>query len=101
MKIYYVTSNKMKVDLANKVFKDYDVEIIEENIDTPEIQSIKGINVTFVNPDHFLMETYDFPISMYTLQQLQQLEQKNLKTSKPLSKDISLLLERIRKKYKK
>ena len=66
-----------------------------------EIQGIKAINVTFVNPDHFLVETYDFPISMYTLQQLQQLEQKNLKTSKPLSKDISLLLERIRKKYKK
>lgn len=40
MKIYYVTGNQMKIDLANKIFKDYDVEIIQENIDTPEIQSL-------------------------------------------------------------
>lgn len=40
MKIYYVTGNQMKIDLANKIFNDYDVEIIQEDIDTPEIQSL-------------------------------------------------------------
>ena len=30
----------MKIDLANKIFKDCDVEIIQEDIETPEIQSL-------------------------------------------------------------
>ena len=30
----------MKIDLAKKIFKDYDIEIIRENIETPEIQSL-------------------------------------------------------------
>ena len=30
----------MKIDLANKIFNDYDVEIIQEDIETPEIQSL-------------------------------------------------------------
>ena len=40
MKICYVTGNKLKVDLANRIFKDLDIEIIQENIETPEIQSL-------------------------------------------------------------
>ena len=56
----------------------------EEAQGQQEIQSIKGINVTFVNQDQFFVETYDFPISIYTLEQLQQLEQTSaLKTPEP------------------
>ena len=40
MEICYVTGNKLKVDLANQIFKDMDVKIIQEDIETPEIQSI-------------------------------------------------------------
>lgn len=40
MKICYVTGNELKIKLAKKIFKDLDVEIIQENIDTPEIQSL-------------------------------------------------------------
>ena len=40
MKICYVTGNKLKVDLANRIFKDLYIEIIQENIETPEIQSL-------------------------------------------------------------
>ena len=40
MKIYYVTGNKMKIDLANSIFKNLDIEIIQEDIETPEIQSL-------------------------------------------------------------
>lgn len=38
MKIHYVTGNKGKVELINLIFKDFDVEIIQENMETPEIQ---------------------------------------------------------------
>ena len=40
MKLYYVTGNQMKIDLAKKIYKDYNIEIIQENIDVPEIQSL-------------------------------------------------------------
>ena len=40
MEICYVTGNKLKVDLANQIFKDLDVVIIQENMETPEIQSL-------------------------------------------------------------
>lgn len=40
MKMYYVTGNKLKIKLAKKIFKDMDVEIIQKNIETPEIQSL-------------------------------------------------------------
>ena len=40
MEICYVTGNKMKVDLANKIFKDLDINVVQENIETPEIQSL-------------------------------------------------------------
>lgn len=40
MKLYYVTGNELKIKLAKKIFKDLDIEIVQENIDTPEIQSL-------------------------------------------------------------
>lgn len=40
MDIYYVTGNKGKVDLINMIYKDMDVNIIQENMETPEIQSV-------------------------------------------------------------
>lgn len=39
MEIYYVTGNKGKVELINMIYKDMDVKVIQENMDTPEIQS--------------------------------------------------------------
>ena len=52
MKIYYVTGNKMKIDLANKIFEDYDVEIVQEDIDTPEIQSLDCEEVAKYSVDY-------------------------------------------------
>ncbi len=40
MKINYVTGNKGKVKLAQMIFKDMDVEIIECDMETPEIQEL-------------------------------------------------------------
>lgn len=40
MKINYVTGNKGKVKLARMIFKDMDVEIIQCDIETPEIQDL-------------------------------------------------------------
>lgn len=37
--IIYVTGNKMKVDLLNKFLKNMPFEIVQKNIDTPEIQA--------------------------------------------------------------
>ena len=40
MKVYYVTSNKLKMKLLTKVFDKYNIEVEQKNIDTPEIQSL-------------------------------------------------------------
>lgn len=40
MKVYYVTSNALKVKLITKVFDKYNIEVEQKNIDTPEIQSL-------------------------------------------------------------
>ena len=39
MKIYYVTGNQLKIKLAKSVFEKNGAEVIQEDIDTPEIQS--------------------------------------------------------------
>lgn len=38
MEIYYVTGNKGKVELINMIYKDMDVHVIQEDMETPEIQ---------------------------------------------------------------
>ena len=40
MKIYYVTGNELKVKLAKSIFEIHGVEVVQENLDTPEIQSL-------------------------------------------------------------
>lgn len=40
MKIYYVTGNDLKMALAKSIFEKEGVEVIQEDIDTPEIQSL-------------------------------------------------------------
>ena len=40
MKVYYVTSNALKVKLLKKVFDKYNIEIEQKDIETPEIQSL-------------------------------------------------------------
>lgn len=40
MIINYVTKNKYKIMLANKIFKDLDVKIEQVDLETPEIQSL-------------------------------------------------------------
>ena len=40
MEISYVTGNKGKVELINLIYKDMDIKVIQEDIETPEIQAI-------------------------------------------------------------
>lgn len=40
MEITYVTSNKGKVELINLIYKDMGINILQEDIETPEIQNV-------------------------------------------------------------
>ena len=40
MKINYVTTNILKVKLARKIFNELGIEVVQKNLDTPEIQSL-------------------------------------------------------------
>lgn len=45
MDIIYVTGNKGKIELAKMIYQDLDVNIIQENMETPEIQSMDCVDV--------------------------------------------------------
>lgn len=39
MKVAFITGNKNRIDIAKKIFDKYGIELEQENIETPEIQS--------------------------------------------------------------
>lgn len=45
MEIVYVTGNKGKVKLANMIYQDMGIEIVQEDIEIPEIQSMDCVEV--------------------------------------------------------
>ena len=50
---------------------------MQERKNGKEICSIKGINANYMGPDRFLVELYDFPITIYSLDHMKKLEQTN------------------------
>ena len=50
---------------------------MQEGENGKEICSIKGINANYIGPDRFLVELYDFPITIYSLDHMKKLEQTN------------------------
>lgn len=57
-----------------------------------KIKSIKGINAKYMGPDKFIVEIYDFPITIYNLEHLQHLEQIN--SRKTLEPKFSRILNK-------
>ena len=54
------------------------------NVDNGEIKSVKAIVIKFISADRYKIETYDFPITIYSLEHMKKLEQTNSrKTSEP------------------
>ena len=65
-----------------------DITIYEDailvNIEDKEIKSIKSIVVKFISTNNYIVEIYDFPITIYSLEHMKKLEQTNKrKTSEP------------------
>ena len=51
------------------------------SINDEEIESIKSLTVKTYEPDNFMIEINDFPITFYSLEQMKQLEQTNSKNT--------------------
>ena len=47
------------------------------NVDNGEIKSVKAIVVKFIGADHYKIEIYNFPITIYSLGHMKKLEQTN------------------------
>jgi len=45
--------------------------------------SLQGLDIYFIAPDHYKVDTYDMPITKYTLEQLKYLSPKIAKTKEP------------------
>ena len=45
--------------------------------------SIQGLDIYFISPDHYKVDTYDIPITKYTLEQLKYMTSKIAKTKDP------------------
>ena len=82
-KYFYQTLDKLTIhDVPSDLTVFEDVILI--NVDTGEIKSVKAIVVKFISADRYKIETYDFPITIYSLEHLKKLEQTNSrKTSEP------------------
>lgn len=80
---FYKSVDKMTIDDVPEgitVLGDAILVSVEEN----EIKSIKAIIVKFMGSDSYMVKFYDFPITIYSLEHMKQLEQTNSrKTSEP------------------
>lgn len=74
-----LTINDVPSDIA--LFDDYIIVISSEN---NELKSVKAIQIKFMSADNYKIESYDFPITIYSLEHMIKLEQTNSrKTSEP------------------
>ncbi|MBR3898385.1 MAG: hypothetical protein IKJ43_03800 [Bacilli bacterium] len=55
--------------------------LMQEKENGKEICSIKEINANYIGPDRFLVELYDFPITIYSLDYMKKLEQTDSKNT--------------------
>ncbi len=80
---FYKSVDKVTIDDVPEgitLFDDVILVSVEEN----EIKSIKAITVKFMGADRYMVEFYDFPITIYSLEHMKQLEQTNSrKTPEP------------------
>lgn len=94
----YYDGNGTDKDLTEYFYKSVDKMTIEDvpegitvvndailvSVEKNEIESIKGITVKFYGADSYMVEFYDFPITIYSLNDMKQLEQTNSrKTPEP------------------
>ena len=75
-KYFYQTLDKLTIhDVPSDLTVFEDAILI--NVDNGEIKSVKAIVVKFISADHYKIETYDFPITIYSLEHMKKLEQTN------------------------
>lgn len=81
---FFRNVNKMTIDDVPAdipIFANYFFIVSLEN---NEIKSIKAITIKFMGPNNYKVESYDFPITIYSLENIRNLEQTNsIKTSEP------------------
>lgn len=80
---FFRSVDKMTIDdvpTDMTIFEDAFLISIENN----EIKSVKAIIVKFMGANNYKVESYDFPITIYSLEHMKKLEQTNFrKTSEP------------------
>lgn len=80
---FFRSVDKMTIDdvpTDMTIFEDAFLISIENN----EIKSVKAIIVKFMGANNYKVESYDFPITIYSLEHMKKLEQTNSrKTSEP------------------
>lgn len=77
---FYRSLDKLKIEDVPSDISLLKGEILvsmQEGENGKEICSIKGINANYIGPDRFLVELYDFPITIYSLDHMKKLEQTN------------------------
>ena len=75
------------------LYDDYIIAISSEN---NEIKSVKAIKIMFMSTDNYKIISYDFPITIYSLEHMIKLEQTNFrKTSEPkVSKGLNKTIDK-------
>ena len=79
----YKSVDKITIDDVPKGITVFDGAIIV-SVEGNEIKSIKAVTIKLMGADSYMVEFYDFPITIYSLEHMKQLEQTNsIKTPEP------------------
>lgn len=79
----YKSFDKLTIDDVPNDITIYEDAILVTN-EEKEIKSIKSVIVKFMSTNNYIVEIYDFPITIYSLEHMKKLEQtNNKKTSEP------------------
>lgn len=94
-KYFYNSLDKLTIhDVPSNITILSDTILV--SVDNNEIESVKGITLKFIGPNEYKLESYDFPIVSYNIQDMRNLEQMGSKyISEP--KILSILNKNINK----
>ena len=110
MKIYYVTGNDLKMKLAKSIFEKEGVEVIQEDIETPEIQSLDCKEIAdysskyacnLLNKPNILINKYIYLPNDYVPNNLIEIDNNYDYTGKLLVKEAKDNLDKMREDLNK
>ena len=80
-KYFYASINKLTINDLNNINVRID-DFVGVHIENNEIKNITGIVIDFIGTNKYRVECYDFPVTIYTIEHMKQLQEQNSVSTK-------------------